>query len=398
MTRKIQETITKAKKYIDNLTVHSDKNIPHEVVCNEQAFFTWDKECRTPSQHPYLFNWSYYNGVIMEGMYGAYKADSKNHATYPAYIKEYLDAMIDTKEDGHKVLSLTRAGYVDHHGGDCYKTAALMLLLADENPYYAQICDELYRDLTSSTHVNSKGNIVARDFCEEAMGYNYWHCWASGKQPKYTVWLDGLYMMQPFITRYAAKHGDAAQLALVQERFNWVAKELLAPNGLYYHAGNSAEDVCNFFWLRAIGWYGMAMVDVMEYLPEGYLEERKAALKTYVDGMLKYQHESGMWANLVDQPVTDANRLETSGTAMVIYTILKAVRNGWLEESYKEAGIKAFIAMTEMKLDENGLHDIYLVASASGANNYELIERYKTNEGKGSGPFIMAYSEMAYMI
>ncbi|MBQ7915678.1 MAG: glycoside hydrolase family 88 protein [Firmicutes bacterium] len=397
MTQRVQDAIAKAKTCIDNLTVLSDKNVPHEVVCNEQTFFTWDNEHRNPSQHPYLFNWSYYNGVIMEGMYGAHKGDPENHAAYPAYIKDYLDALIDTEEDGHKVLSRNRAGYVDHHGADCYKTAALMTLLADENPDYAQICDDLYRDLTCPTHVNSKGNIVAKDFSEEVLGHNYWHSWASGKPPKYKVWLDGLYMMHPFVTRYAAKHGDTAQLALVQERFNWAAKELLAPNGLYYHAGNSADDVCDFFWLRAIGWYGMAMVDVMEYLPEEYMEERKAALKTYVDGMLKYQHESGMWTNLVDQPVSDGNRLETSGTAMLVYTILKGVRNGWLDESYREAGIKAFVAMTEMKLDENGLHDIYLVAMASGEDNYQIVERYKTNEGKGSGPFIMAYSEIAYL-
>ena len=201
-------------------------------------------------------------------------------------------------------------------------------------------------------------------------------------------------MLQPFIANYAARTADTAQLALVQERLDWVAEKLLAPNGLYYHAANSADDVCRFHWTRAIGWYGMAMVDAMEAMPDEYMEERKAALKTFVDGMLKYQDKSGLWANLADQKVTATNRLEVSGTSMMVYTILKGVRNGWLDESYREAAVKAFVGMAEFKLDEQGLHDIYFKASASGTNNYEKISDYLTDEGKGSGPFILAYSEM----
>ena len=204
-------------------------------------------------------------------------------------------------------------------------------------------------------------------------------------------------MLQPFIAHHAARIGDEKQLGLVQERLDWVAETLLAPNGLYYHAGNSKEDVCNFFWTRAMGWYGMAMVDVMEVLPEEYLEKRKAALKLFVDGVLKYQSKNGLWANLADQPATETNRQESSGTAMMAYIILKGIRKGWLDRAYLEAGLKAFVGLTEEKLDEGGLRDIYMRADASGKNNYELTEFYCTDEGKGSGPFIMAYSEMLYL-
>ena len=116
-----------------------------------------------------------------------------------------------------------------------------------------------------------------------------------------------------------------------------------------------------------------------------------------MDGALKYQSETGLWANLADQPATETNRLETSGTAMMAYIILKGIRKGWLDSSYLEAGLKAFVGLTEEKLDENGLRDIYMKAAASGENNYELPEFYCTDEGKGSGPFIMAYSEMLYL-
>ena len=395
---RIREALEKTKNYVDGLTIHSKVNVPAEVVADELKFFTWDNEKRTPSGNdkPYLFDWSYYNGVVMEGLFDIYEADPENNGEYLDYVKEYLDAMIVTDETGHKSLNRRLAGYVDYHGADCYKTAALLIRVATltGNQDYLQICADLYRDLTDTSYINTSGHNVPKEYTEEALGHNYWHCWAGNKAPMFKVWLDGIYMLQPFISHYAAYIQDEKQLALIQERLDWVAKTLLAPNGMYYHAANSAEDVCAFHWTRAMGWYGMAMVDVMEVLPESYMEARKAALKTFVDGMLKYQDESGLWANVADWKVTETNRLEVSGTSMIVYTILKGVRNGWLDASYREAALKGFLAMVETKMDEKGLHDIYLKASANNTNNYEDTEYYLTDEGKGAGPFIMAYSEV----
>lgn len=395
---RIREALEKTKNYVDGLTIHSKVNVPAEVVADELKFFTWDNEKRTPSGNdkPYLFDWSYYNGVVMEGLFDIYEADPENNGEYLDYVKEYLDAMIVTDETGHKSLNRRLAGYVDYHGADCYKTAALLIRVATltGNQDYLQICADLYRDLTDTSYINTSGHNVPKEYTEEALGHNYWHCWAGNKAPMFKVWLDGIYMLQPFISHYAAYIKDEKQLALIEERLDWVAKTLLAPNGMYYHAANSAEDVCAFHWTRAMGWYGMAMVDVMEVLPESYMEARKAALKTFVDGMLKYQDESGLWANVADWKVTETNRLEVSGTSMIVYTILKGVRNGWLDASYKEAALKGFLAMVETKMDEKGLHDIYLKASANNTNNYEDTEYYLTDEGKGAGPFIMAYSEV----
>ena len=397
LTADIQASILKVKNYVDALTIKSSCNIQKEVVSDEHKFFSWDNEKRTPSVKPYLFDWSYYNGVVMEGLYDTYEARPDEGAEYKKYVLEYLNAMLVTDENGVHHLNRSLAGYVDHHGADCYKTAALVMKAFDENPAYAEVMAELYRDLTDPKHVNSKGDVIVEKYTEEALGENYWHCWAGGQPPKYKVWLDGIYMLQPFLAHYAAKIGDTKQLAIINESLNWVADVMLAPNGMYYHACNSREDVCAYHWTRAMGWYAMAMVDVMEVLPECYIEERKAALKLFADGMLKYQDESGLWANLADQPVTETNRLEVSGTAMMIYMLLKGVRKSWLNESYREPAIKAFNAIVNTKLHDNILEDIYLKASANNTNNYEIPEYYLPDEGKGSGPFIMAYSEMLYL-
>ena len=82
---------------------------------------------------------------------------------------------------------------------------------------------------------------------------------------------------------------------------------------------------------------------------------------------------------------------------MIIYCILKAIRMGWLDDpdgAYKRAAQKSFCYMAEEKLNNNALKDIYLMASASGENNYEKLDWYKVDEGKGTGPYIMAYAEM----
>lgn len=394
---RINAAIARSKVYINTLTVNSDVNVPEAVVADEHRFFTWDNEKRTPSEKPYLFDWSYYNGVVMEGLFDIVEAGGDEDGAYLDYVRRYLDAMLVTGPDGKKHISRNLGGYVDHHGADCYKTASLLVRASDGEDSYMEVCRELYRDLTDESYVNSTGHIVPKEYTEEALGHNYWHSWANDKAPKYKVWLDGIYMLQPFISRFAAMTGDKKQLALVNERLSWVASTLLAPDGMYYHAANSAADVCPFHWTRAMGWYGMAMVDVMEVLPEAYMDERKAALKLFVDGMLKYQKPDGLWTNVADWPATETNRPETSGTAMIVYTILKGVRNGWLDESYREAAVRGFVAMAELKIRGDHLEDIYLKASANNTNNYELPEYYLADEGKGAGPFIMAYSEMLYL-
>lgn len=384
---RVKIALDKSKAFIERLTVDSAVNHPGQIVKSGNQFFSWDNEHRSKENGlPYLYSWSYYNGVIFEGL--KYVYEKTKDSRYLSYVSEFLEAMItDGALNEH-------AGYIPYHGLDCYKTAGLLAdfckfdtegIPADTEITKAAV--SLYHDLVT---VNSC-------YTENALGGNYWHTWYDNKAPKYKVWLDGIYMAQPFIAKYARKSQDQAQLEKVYIRFCWIAENMKAQNGLYYHAANSGEDVCDFFWLRAIGWYAMAQVDVMEYLPEKYIPDMRENLKNFIDDMLKYQDNSGMWTNLVDKPLTLYNRLETSGTAMMIYCILKAIRFGWLEDEagvYMHAAQKAFCYLAEEKLGYNGLKDIYLMAAASGLNNYERIDWYKENEGKGTGPFIMAYAEM----
>ena len=87
---------------------------------------------------------------------------------------------------------------------------------------------ELYRDLTDPKHVNSKGDVIVEKYTEEALGENYWHCWAGGQPPKYKVWLDGISNTFAVSFFTMPKIGDTKQLAIINERLNWVADVMLA--------------------------------------------------------------------------------------------------------------------------------------------------------------------------
>ena len=383
----LNTSLASAQAYIDALTIDSTANVPGTVVPDTAKFFSWDNERRAPPAKPYLYEWSYYNGVVFEG--SRYVNAATGVADYSDYADAYLDAMVT----GGALNSY--AGYVSTHGLDCYKTASLLLDFVDfsdpgytSNEYY-QVAATLYNDLTVTNATYSKSEL----------GYNYWHTWISGAAPTYKVWLDGLYMGQPFMAEYAYHTGDTAQLDKVATRLDWVHDYMRnSSTGLYYHAANgSTGSYATTHWLRAIGWYAMAQVDVMPYMSGANLALLEANFQDFVDGMLPYQDAAtGMWKNVVDQAASDGNRLETSGTAMMSYAILKAVRNGWLADpdgTYVDAALRAFegIVNNKLKNSNTNLTDIYFKGSTSGP--YTDPSYYYTNEGKGVGPFIMAYAE-----
>lgn len=380
----LRQAFLHGKAYGDALTIDSTENVPGPVISTEGRFFTWDNEKRAASKgHPYLYSWSYYSGVVMEGVLKL--GEALGQPKYGAYVAEYLQAQIT---DG--TLN-ARAGYVPYHGLDCYKSAALLQWFP-RHAACAQVAATLYRDLTQL-------NVC---YTEEALGGNYWHSWLGGTPPRYKVWLDGLYMAQPFLARQALAQRDSAELERVARRFLWVHENLTNPEtGLLYHAGNSLQDVCPFHWLRAMGWYMMAQADVAACLSPENRKTLSRHFREQADAVLRWADENtGLWANLMDRPVTTSNRLETSGSAMMVYALLKSVRTGLLpdqQEQYVACACRAYTALTDRKLTHR-LADIYLMASANGSNNYENPAWYLCDEGKGAGPFLMATAEIAYLL
>ena len=242
---------------------------------------------------------------------------------------------------------------------------------------------------------------------------NFWHKDIYPHQ----VWLDGLYMAQPFYTEYETKFNSLGNYKDIFTQFKNVEKYMKDPaTGLYYHGYDSSKSMfwCDpatglskNFWGRALGWYVMAIIDVVEAMDEQMFYEYRYMMdlfKDAIDALIKVQSPTGMWYQVVDKPEVEGNYLETSASAIIAYAILKGVRLGVLPERYREAGMKCFWDICDRYLTEKdgkfSLGGICLVAGLGGKEQrdgsvpYYLSEPVVEDEAKGVAPFLLCYTEI----
>ncbi len=243
---------------------------------------------------------------------------------------------------------------------------------------------------------------------------NFWHKNIYPNQ----VWLDGLYMAQPFYMEYEKRFNDKKNYSDIYNQFFNVEKNIKDPEtGLYYHAYDSARKMfwadpvtglSKNFWLRSLGWFSMALLDTLIIADEGTPEYEHLAkmYRDLIDSMLKYQSSEGMWYQVPNFPGRERNYLETSGSAIMAYCLLKGARLGYLPKEYKDYGVKAFNGICDKYLTtvegEMSLGGICLVAGLGPENNtrrdgtydYYMSEPIVKDDAKGTGPFLFAYAEM----
>lgn len=246
---------------------------------------------------------------------------------------------------------------------------------------------------------------------------NFWHKKIYPNQ----VWLDGMYMGQPFYMQYEVEYNDCKNCRDSYNQFLNVYDKMRDPKtGLYYHGYDYSRKafwcdkvtgLSRNFWLRALGWYAMALIDTISVMPDNMAEEKaklSSIYKELIDSMLKYQSENGMWYQVVNLGGIPSNYLETSGSSIFAYAIMKSVRMGILDESYFKYGEKAFNGVCEKYLSEKDgelqLDGICLVAGLGPEDNtrrdgtfgYYMSEPIVSNDAKGVGPLVLAYIEILY--
>ena len=243
---------------------------------------------------------------------------------------------------------------------------------------------------------------------------NFWH---KGIYP-HQVWLDGLYMAQPFYMDYETSLNGMRNCPDIFAQFTTVRKRMRDERtGLYYHGYDESRKMfwadpqtglSRSFWLRALGWFYMALVDCLSLMSEElYYEYRtlQAMLRELTDALLAWQAPDGMFYQVVNAPQEPGNYRETSGTAILAYGLLKATRLGYLPARYRAYGLRAFegTAARYLRTGENGLPElggICLVAGLGGENRrdgshaYYYSEPIVSNEAKGVAPMLMAMTEV----
>lgn len=339
-------------------------------------------------------SWNYMDGCVIKAIIELYHITKKD-----AYL-DFADNFIDyfVQEDG-SILSYDPLEY-NLDNVNAGKTLFDLYTLTGKEKYRRAI-DTVYSQLKGQPRTTTG---------------NFWHKMIYPNQ----VWLDGLYMAQPFYMQYEATYNGCANCADSYNQFLQVYDHMKdLRNGLYYHAYDDSREsfwcdkvtgLSDNFWLRALGWYAMALIDTMDVMPESMTEEKQNLNRIYtelIDAMLPYQdEETGMWYQVVNHGGIRPNYLETSGTAIFAYAIMKSVRLGYLDESYWQYGEKAFNGTCDKYLsEEHGelqLDGICLVAGLGnvemreGTFDYYMREPIVKNEAKGVAPLILAYIETLY--
>lgn len=365
-------------RYIDQLL---ERSTPQAPIWNIEKI----REGAEPS-------WNYMDGCMINAILELYliKKDSK-------YL-EFADAFIDyfVEEDG-RIHSYSPEEYnLDNINAG--KTLFELYELTHKEKY-RRAMDTIYRQIQGQPRTSTG---------------NFWHKQIYPNQ----IWLDGLYMAQPFYMQYEATYNDGKGCIDSYEQFLHVYDLMRdTRNGLYYHAYDDSRQMfwcdkvtglSDNFWLRALGWYAMALIDTMDVMPAfmcGEKERLRVIYQELIDSMLPYQdEETGMWYQVVNRGGIAPNYLETSGSAIFAFAIMKSVRLGFLDDSYYSWGKKAFDGICRTRLSEKDgelqLDGICLVAGLGnkekreGTFDYYMREPIVKNEAKGVAPLILAYIEV----
>ena len=241
---------------------------------------------------------------------------------------------------------------------------------------------------------------------------NFWH----KKIYPHQVWLDGIYMAQVFAALYQKHLGKGEYDDILRQIEMVRARMFDEKKGLYYHGYDCSRSafwadpktgLSQSFWLRAMGWFAAALTDLCEIL-EGEAKEKIAALLSeMMDGILPYADpDTGMYYQVVDQGGREGNYLETSGSSMVAYAMMKGARIGALDKEYAAKGLKTFHGIVKKYLSFDGddmqLDGICLVAGLGpetdrrrdGTYAYYISEPIVKNDAKGAAPLVMCYTEV----
>ena len=336
--------------------------------------------------------WEYDEGVVLKGIEGVWLQTGENQ--YFKHLQTYVDALVAA--DG------TIKGYKqeDYNIDNVLLGRAVLTLyqVLGSEKYYKAL-QTLREQLKNQPRTNEGG---------------FWH----KKRYPNQMWLDGLYMGEPFYAEYAAVFHEDADFDDIANQFIYMENHARDANtGLLYHGwdeskkekwsdpktGNSQN-----FWGRSVGWYAMGLVDVLDKMPANHpkREALLGILNRLAVAIQKYQDApTGLWYQVLDKGTEKGNYLESSASCMFVYALAKGARQGYIPISFKQVAEKGYqgIISKFIETDTNGQVNLNGTVKVSGLGGtpyrdgsyqYYLSEKVIKNDAKGVGAFIQAAVEM----
>lgn len=335
--------------------------------------------------------WDYVHGLVLTSFEKLYK--KTNDKKYYDYIKQYADTTIDS-------VGTVKSYKFENYNIDMIAAGRILFNLYDttKDKRYLTVMQLLRKQIEEQPRTQSGG---------------FWHKKVYPDQ----MWLDGLYMGEPFYAQYTVQYEDGKYLDDIAKQFELIqAHATDKKTGLLYHGWDESKEMpwadkvtgCSpNFWSRSIGWYMMALVDVLDYYPENHPKRKELIgyLNDIAKSLEKFQDKSGLWYQVTDKGGSEGNYLESSGSSMFAYAMAKGANRGYLPKKFKKIADKAFDGLTTqlMRVDADGEITITQACAVAGLGgkpyrdgsySYYVNERKKDNDPKATGPFILAALEL----
>jgi unsaturated rhamnogalacturonyl hydrolase len=356
----------------------------------ETVMTIWKDSMQTDKDKP--VKWAYDQGVVLKGIEGLWlrTGDKK----YFDYIQKSMDFFVN--DDGtirtYKLLNYNIDNVL------CGRNLLMLYNVLGKEKYYkaaATLRDQL------RSHPRTKEGA-------------FWH----KEIYPWQMWLDGLYMAQPFYAEWSKTfHDDAAFTDIARQFILMERHSRDAKTGLLYHGYDESRKQqwadkttgrSPHVWARAMGWYGMALVDVLENFPENnpHRDTLERILNRFATAVVKYQDKkTGLWYDIVDMAGKDKNYVEASASCMLVYALAKGVRLGSLSASkYLPAAKKGYAGIIKNFITtDNGQVNLHGTVSVSGLGgnpyrdgsyDYYISEKVVVNDPKGVGAFLLAGNEI----
>ncbi len=344
----------------------------------------------------YLNSWGYVEGTFLKSVEELWRTTNENK--YFQYIKNSLDAGF--KSDG----GLKSYNYSDYSLDEICEGRILLLMYKEglNETKYQNAIDTLRSQLRHQPRTYDGG---------------FWHRNNSSGQYPHQMWLDGIYMANPFYAEYGLLFNEPKDFDTVLTQITVMEGHARdSVTGLLYHGWDElhtqswADPVTGCspsFWGRADGWYAMAVVDILDYLPQDYSgrDSAIAIIKRLAEAIKKVQDPvSGVWWQVLDQGSREGNYLESSCSCMFVYALAKSVRLGYIDKSYWDVVKKGYAGILNEFISINrdstiNLNQICLTAGLGfgrdGTFDYYANQTTITsNDGKATGPFVLASLEV----
>ena len=336
-----------------------------------------------------LGTWGYAKALYLYGQYLVYKRTHK--PDYLQYIKDWIDSHVDAAGVVTNTNAQGVTSQIKYDSLDSMMPGNLLLLLYQEikDPKYKLAADRIRQRFDTYPRTKDGG---------------FWH--ATGKSREWQLWGDGVFMSMPFLVRYGNLFGDSKytndeatrQLLIYASHLND------AKTGLMFHAYDESGQATwadketkhsPEIWCRAMGWFGMTLIEVLELLPKDHPSRSKliAQLQQLVKAWARYQDQkTGLWYQVVDKGEDPANWVETSSSSMYTYVIAMAFDRGYVAKNYQTVASKGYAGvLTKISLDTDGMTNI--IDICEGTNVADLAYYYgrkrATNDFHGLGAFLI---------